>query len=133
MMVLSAQSHLQAPSSGYCNTPFTPGRPLLSPHPQSSLILCHRQRGQVTSTGPHQGEHLTSACHQMRWAVGGGANKLSCLRVLRTHLPWGPKSPMMYMVCTGVLMTWLFLMNSSEGSQVTMRDFRAFPSLPIER
>lgn len=26
-------------------------------------------------------------------------------------------------------MTWLFLMNSSEGCQVTIRDFRMFPSL----
>lgn len=36
---------------------------------------------------------------------------------------------MMYMVWRAVLMTWLFLMNSSEGSQVTIRDLRMPPSL----
>lgn len=36
---------------------------------------------------------------------------------------------MMYMVWTGVLITWLFFINSSEGSQVMIFDFRELASL----
>lgn len=46
-----------------------------------------------------------------------------------THFPEGPRSAIMYIVCRGVLRTWLLLTNSSEGSQVMMRDLRRPPSL----
>lgn len=36
---------------------------------------------------------------------------------------------MMYMVWTGVLITWLFFINSSEGSQVMIFNFRELASL----
>lgn len=53
---------------------------------------------------------------------------IKCIHCL-TYLPEGPRSPMMCMVCTGVLMMWLFFMNSSEGSHVIKRDLGTLDSL----
>lgn len=51
------------------------------------------------------------------------------LKKCLTYFPKGPKSPIMYILCTGVLMVWLFFMNSSEGSHTIKRDLGMLGSL----
>lgn len=132
-----------SPGGTPCGNSFYPGQPqagLLWPHdlsqdlpfPQLALIFCKRQRGQVMPTAHISASPRPLASQQVCLALSRRGKHWSLHKLLQTYLPWGPKSAMMYIVCTGVLMTWLLLMNSSEGSQVTMRDFKALPSLPRE-
>lgn len=79
----------------------------------------------------HRGEQLSLASLQTcrRQSSTHAKESFSWLFWTPTYLSWGPRSAIIYMVCMGVLMTWLFLMKSSEGSQVMMWDLKMLPSL----